>query len=370
MGLEGPQGNHGTDVKSAPWVAPPRNRYRIGTKHMTRLMSSNDRQEVETLKRKLFKAGIRSEIRGNPLANVLGITRHEVFIDERDLLRASKVRHDLETVVSADHAAGSPGGGRGIDSIVGGEGPELVTDAEVLPASSTEPPRVESPARGPETGAAEPKVEFAQATALLEKEVEELLVRESRLVNRCSSLEEKLKALDESLAQAAADLARETSNRSTGEKKLAEVCAARASLEKEMQRLEVRLKTSEQALATSQTQLESQTRDFTIQQARIANLEKEVSSRDTQLERIAESLAQARAGMDELKNLRLAAEQKSDALASARKALDAQLAQQAQQQERLLRERRDEHEQMRACVGKVNDLSSRVRAKLAAREKP
>jgi predicted nucleic acid-binding Zn-ribbon protein len=337
---------------------------------MTRLMSSNDRQEVETLKRKLFKAGIRSEIRGNPLANVLGITRHEVFIDERDLLRASKVRHDLETVVSTDHAAGSPGGGRGINSIVEGEESELVTDAEVLPAPSTESPREERPGRGPETGGTEPKGEFAQATALLEKEVEELLVRESSLVNRCSSLEEKLKVLDESLAQIRADLARESSNRSSAEKKLAGVCEARASLEKEMQTLEVRFKASAQSLATSQAQLESQTGELSVQQVRIANLEKEVSSRDTQLERIAESLAQARAGMDELKNLRLAAEQKSAALAAARKSLESQLAEQAKQQEQLLRERRDEHEQMRACVGKVNDIRSRVRAKLAAKEKP
>jgi predicted nucleic acid-binding Zn-ribbon protein len=336
---------------------------------MIRLTSSNDRQEVETLKRKLFKAGIRSEIRGNPLANVLGITRHEVFVDERDMLRASKVRHDLQTVVSVDDADGSPGGGGGINGIVEGEEAELVTDAEVLPPLSTESPREERPGRAPETGGTEPKGEFAQATALLEKEVEELLVRESSLVNRCSSLEEKLKGLDESLAQARADLAREASNRSSVEKKLAGVCETRASLEKERQALEVRFKASEQELAASQAQLESQTGELTVQQVRIANLEKEVASRDTQLERIAESLAQARAGMDELKNLRLAAEQKSAALAAARKSLEAQLAQQTQQQEKLLSERRDEHEQMRACVGKVNDIRSRVRAKLTAREK-
>src|ERR1035438_3490146 len=116
--------------------------------------------------------------------------------------------------------------------------------------------------------------------------------------------------------------------------------------------------------------MSSWTREFSVQQIRIVNLEKEVSSRDTQLERIAESLAQTRAGLEELKNLRLAAEQKSADLAAARKSLESQLAQEAQQREQLLSERRDEHEQMRACVGKVNDLRSRVRAKLAAKEKP
>jgi predicted nucleic acid-binding Zn-ribbon protein len=337
---------------------------------MIRLMWSNDRQEVETLKVNLFRAGIRSEIRGNPLASVLGIARLEVFVDERDLHRASKVRHELESMVSAGDAAGSHGGGRDINGIAKGEASELVTDVEVLPSPSPEPPREESPGRDPEAGGAEPNVEFAQATALLEKEVEELLVRESRWVNRCSSLEEMLKERDESLAQAKADVAREASNCSSAEKKLAGVCEARASLEKEMQALEVRFKASEQALAASQGQLESQTREFSAQQVRIANLEKEVSSRDTQVEGIAESLAQARAGLEELKNLRLAAEQKSADLEAARKLLESQLAQQAQQRAQLLRERRDEHEQMRASVHKVNDLRSRVMAKLAAKEKP
>jgi DNA repair exonuclease SbcCD ATPase subunit len=336
---------------------------------MTRLMCSSDRQEVETLKSKLFRAGIPSEIRGNPLANVLGITRLEVFVDERDLHRASKVRHDLETVVSTDDAPGDLGGGRGINGFDKDEEPELVTEAEVLASPSTEPPREESPVCAPETGGTEPKGEFAQVTALLEKEVEELLVRESRLVKRCSSLEEKLKLRDESLAQARADLVREASNHTSAEKKLAEVCEARAALEKERQALEVRFKASEQALASSQARSESQTREFSAQQVRIANLEKVVSSRDAQLEGIAESLAQARAGMDELRNLRLAAEKKSADLAAAAKTLECQLAQEAQQRERLLSERRDEHEQMQACVGKVNDLRSRVRAKLAAKEK-
>src|ERR1039458_5941284 len=136
-----------------------------------------------------------------------------------------------------------------------------------------------------------------------------------------------------------------------------------------MQALEVRFKTSEQALAASQAQLESQTREFSVQQVRIADLEKEVSSRDTQAERVAESLAKTRAGLEELRNLRLAAEQKSADLEAARKLLESQLTQQAQQREQLLRERRDEHEQMRASVGKVNDLRSRVMAKLAAKEK-
>ena len=336
---------------------------------MTRLMGSTDRRVVQTLESKLVREGIRSEIRSNPIAHALGYTQLDIFVDEQDLHRASKVRQDLEAMVSAADAAGSPAGGRRINGFVKGEEPELVIEAEVLPSPSNEPPREQRPGRGPEPGGAEREGEFAQATALLEKEVQELLVRGSKLAVRCSSLEEKVKALGDLLAQARADLTREVTNRSSAEKKLAEDCKARASLEKEMQALEVRFKASEQALAASQARLELRKREASDQQARIANLKHEVSSRDAQLEKIAESLTQARAEMEQEKNLRLAAEQKSGDLAAAWESLECQLAQQAQQREQLLRERRDEHKLMRACVGKVNDIRSRVKAMLAAKEK-
>jgi hypothetical protein len=273
---------------------------------MTRLMCSRDRQEVETLKSKLFQAGIPSEIRSNPLACKLGFTQLDVFIDERDLFGAAKIRQNLGTVVCTDDALDSLEGSRRINGSVKTAASELVTDVGVLSSPATEPPRPESPGPEPGTGGAKPESEFAQATALLEKEVEELLVRESNLTDRCSSLVENVKALDESLAQARADLAREVSNRSSAEAKLTELGAARALLEKEMQALDVRFKASE---------------------LKSANLE------------------------------------------DVRKSLECQLAQQAQQRQQLLSERRDEYEYLRVCVGRVNDLRSRVRAKLVPTER-
>ena len=347
----------------------------IGTKLMnvtrvmwTRLMYSKDQQKIERLQSKLSEAGILSEIRYETVAFGRGIIGLEIVVDERDLFRASKVSQGPETAVSADDAAGSPGGGKTRNGLVKSEESKLVTEAEVPP--STESPREENPSRGTETGAAKPEGQFAQATTVLERQVEELLVAESKLIDRCSSLEEKVKTLDESLAQARADLAGEVSNRSSAEKKLTEVCEARALLEKEMQALEVRFKASEQTLAASQARLELHTREFSDQQARIANLEKDVSSRDAQLERFAELLTKVRAGMEQEKDLRLAAEQESGDLAATLKSRECQLAQQALQREQLLKERRDEQEQMRVCVGKVNALCGRVGALLAARRKP
>jgi len=295
--------------------------------HMTSLMCSTDRQEVETLRGRLLKAGIRSEIGIDPRASKLGLALFEIFVDEGDLLTASKVREDLETVASADDAPGSPRGGRTINGFVKGKGLERVPEVEVLPTPSAESLREESPGHEPQTAGAGPEGEFAQTTALLEQQF------------------------------------------ACVEKKLTEICEARAFLEKEMRALEVRFKASEQALAASQARLESQKREFSDQQARIVNLEKEVSSRDAQLEGTAESLAQARAEIEQEKVLRLAAEQKSGELVAGLKSIEGQLAQQARHREQLLDERRNEQEQMRVCVDKVNAFCGRVTAILATREK-
>jgi hypothetical protein len=336
--------------------------------HKVRLMCSEERQTVEALKSRLFGAGIRSEIRTNRLASDLGISRLEIFVDEQDLPTASKLRQDFVSGASADEPAGGPGGNGRIPGpgIVMGGRSDLVTEVEVLPPPSSEALQEEGPGRGPETAGTELENEFAQATVLLEKEIEELLVREDKLIDRCSSLAEKVKTLDELLTQARADLARKVSHRSNAEKKLAEVSEARASLVKEMQKLEVRFKASERALAASQVRIESQMRELDGQQARIANLERKVSSRDAELERIAESLSKARAGMDQEKDHRRPAEQKSGGLAAAPKSLECQQAQEAQRRGQPLSEDRDEQEQMRAYVGKVNDLRSKLRAKVAA----
>jgi uncharacterized coiled-coil DUF342 family protein len=331
---------------------------------MVRLMCSGDRQEVESLKTTLFRAGIRSEIQTNPLADAMGITRLEVLVHERDLVRASKVRQQVDPPGRATGVAADPGIDRSGDGFAEAVGPELVLDPEPRACQVVKPPRAERSSARHQNGAAEPGGEFVQATALLEQEVEELIVRESQLVDRCCSLEEQVKKLDESLAQARVDLAREAANRSGAEGKLAEACEARAALQKEIQALEVRFKASDQALAAAQAQLESQTQEASVQVTRIADLTKEVSSRDAQMERIAESLATARAGIEQEKSLRLAAEQKAGELAAARQVFEAQLAQQAQERDQLLNERQGEHDQLRTCVGKVNDLRTRLRATL------
>src|SRR5512133_234482 len=64
---------------------------------MARLMCSKDRAEVELVKKHLFKAGIPSEIRSNPLAAALRVTRLELWVqDERDYFRASQLYSGMQ----------------------------------------------------------------------------------------------------------------------------------------------------------------------------------------------------------------------------------------------------------------------------------
>jgi len=225
---------------------------------MVRLMCSKDRQDLTGLESELYRAGIQHEIRGNPLTAALGLTRFEIHVDQADLPAASKIWRELAAAGGAQIAPLSLQSTTGINGFVQPAQSELGADANPIPPPTMESPRDDDADRRPETGRTEPKSDLAQATASLRDEVEALLTREVELVNRCSSLEKKVKALDEALENSRTELAREVSNRAGAEKKLAEFGEERASLEKEMHSLELRLKTSDQTLATAQSRLESQ----------------------------------------------------------------------------------------------------------------
>jgi hypothetical protein len=263
-------------------------------------MCSNDRQGLKALESKLNQAGILSEIRGNPLTAVLGIARFELFVPEEQMPAASELCQGLAGAGDGEGAPGNLRSARGFSVVVEPAQSELRIDATLIPSSTPEPPPDNGSAGGTGTGEAMPESDLARATASLQEEVEALLARELKLMDRCSSLEEKVKGLNETLAHTRADLAREVSNRSSAEKKLAEAGEARTILEKERSALELRLQTSEQALATCQGRLDSQ----------------------------------------------------------------------AQQREQLLKARQEELAQRQASLGALNDLRTRVKARLTSKRKP
>lgn len=209
------------------------------------------------LEGRLSRSGIPFEIRGNPLTAVLGIPRFELFVYEGDLPRASRLCQEQAAEVETD-APAELRGVRKVKSFAETARSDLLIDAKVISPATPEPRQDNDAGRKRETGTASSESDLARATALLQEEVEALLTREGKLMERCSMLEEKVKLAEQVLAQTQTELARETANRSDSERRLAEAGEARASLEKEMQVLELRLKKSEQAATAAQAQLDTQ----------------------------------------------------------------------------------------------------------------
>ncbi len=328
-------------------------------------MCSKDRNEVEALKSQLFRAGIRSEVRSNPVADALGITRLEIHIYERDFLEASRVHQEFEAMKDKQNVPNGRSGRRTNDAVETVE-PEVLVEAEEVPALPAAPERSNGQARTPLPETAEPASDLAEAATLLEEEIEGLLARESQMAERCASLEEKLHGMEESVERGQAELERERSGRSAAEEKLAEACAGQASLEQQLRAVEPRLKAAEQARVTAESRLEAQTRELKNHQAKLGELKKEIASRDSQLGTLAESLAQARATVEKEKDLRQAAEQRLNEQTAARKSLEQQLAQYAELQEHLQSQHQNEQQQIRAYLGTVNKLRSRLKEKQAA----
>lgn len=224
---------------------------------MIRLMCSKDRQGLKELESKLSHAGVRFEIRGNPLTTALGITRFEIHVDDADLAAASNIWRGCLAAESEVDIPGTIGGTQGFNGFVDPAQSDLVIQTKVISSPPAAPPLDDDPDSQTETGRLKPSSDIARATAFLEEDVEALLAHELELANRCSSLEDKVKELEEALEHSRAELAREVSNRSVTEKKLTEADEARASLGKEVHALGLRLKASEQALAATKGQLES-----------------------------------------------------------------------------------------------------------------
>ncbi len=66
---------------------------------------SKHRDEVGAVKSELFKAGIRSEIRTDPVAEALNVLRLEVWVEnESDYLMASKIYDRLQAKKHAMHS--------------------------------------------------------------------------------------------------------------------------------------------------------------------------------------------------------------------------------------------------------------------------
>ncbi len=328
-------------------------------------MCSTDRKEIEGLKSELFRAGIRSEICSNPVAAALGITRLEISIYDSDLIEAARIHKEF--LQARDGEAGTGGGINGVAGMANHHEVELAVERPRVPVRA----QLAAPGQPGQAHADQPDSygsNLAQAAVLLEKEVEEVLAHDHRLAKECAALEHRVKALEGSLAQAQAELSRESSGKLAAEQKLAEASATRGSLEKQLGDVELRLKTAEQSLSAAQGRLESQARELKCQQIKVGDLNKEVASRDGQLGMLAESLAQSRGALENEKGLREVAEQIANEQAAARKLLEQKVKDCVELQAQLEEQNRREREHMQAYLDAVNKLRSRLSQKRSEHE--
>lgn len=336
----------------------------MATVLMTRLMCSKDQREVEDLKSKLFRAGIRSEVSVNPLASALGVLRLEIHIHDSDYLEASRIHKEFLATRNGDPVSESEEAGGGAQSDRK-ELPFVVEPLRSPPAKARlQPPALPEPSQAGEQEI--PGGDLAEAAALLEKEIEDVLAGNRDLEGRCSTLQDQVKALEASLAQAQEKMAQQSSDHSAVEQRLEDANAARTRMEKELDGANKHFKSAELSLQKANEQIESQARELKQQQAKADALRKEIASKDDQLGKLSGELSQTRAKLENEKELRQAAEQKASDHAAARKLLEQQVTQFSELQSELHDQQQHDREQIQYCFQAVTKLRGRLNQKKSA----
>jgi len=309
-------------------------------------MCSERREEVAAVKSELFKAGIRSEIRENPVTAALQIQRLELWVqNERDYLAARKVYSRIQS-----------GGRASPEPVVVEEAAEISTDTDDPPALSAGASRARAAVLDTRDKSPRPGGEVEEASLLLEKEIEEMLQREDALAETCATLRSEVEKLSRSLSESQAAAGKQAAEfaaaRTSLERDLAERTRSAERLEGDTRELQARLKSSEESLSEKQRKLETALQQLQTQQAVAAQLRKDILSRDQERDAANRLLSRAQAELDLEKQNRMAAEEKASKAARAQERLEKQLA-----------EQKDMQAQLRASIGSMNSLRDKLQAK-------
>ena len=309
-------------------------------------MCSERREEVAAVKMALFAEGIRSEIRENPLTAALNLKRLELWVgNEHDYLVARKVYSRVQARAR-----------NGQEPAVAEVPIEISIDVEPPPA----PPAGATVGRVADLDAPDksqrPGGELAEASSLLEKEIDEVLKRQDALAETCVTLrgevENRGRSLSESQAAAEKKAAEFAALRSALERELAERRRAEEQLKGEAHELKSRLESGEQALAERQQGLEAALQQLQTQQATVAQLQQALACREQECNANNRLVAKAQADLAVERESRLAAEEKAAKAAQAQERL-----------EKRLTEQRELEAQLRASIGSMNSLRDKLQAK-------
>jgi chromosome segregation ATPase len=267
-------------------------------------MCSQDQSEVEAIRKELIKAGIQVETRPHPIAEAFGVSGLELWVqNERDFFNASKLYARLQDRVGESSA---PSTTRPPAKALIRSGNEAQTKARSSPreGSQTDPKPV------PQSG----RMELKQASTLLQKGIEEVLLRESQLSGECAALRGKVQELTQALAQAQTQASREIKNREAAERtQTEELTHLLNTLDRERKEWEQQLKACEDSMKKAQDQAHALSHLVQSQQAASVALKREITGLEVQRDQQEQLLNNARQETMVEREARLAAEQRAGA---------------------------------------------------------
>jgi hypothetical protein len=341
-----------------------------------RLMCSQNKAEVEAVKKELLNAGIGSETRKHALAESFGINALELWVqDERNFFDASNVmaRMQISPWPTLEASCDKPQN-------------ESLPGPIALRAERGDQDKLQElgPADSTQVGKIKPEA-LAQTSSLLQKEIEEMLQCESELSTECVSLRSKLQELEQALADSRTVLRRETENQAALQTKQAQQISAlrsafegertqRAAAEKLLERerfehkrvaqqlvqdreqSQQQLKSADVALQDVLNKLETKAQLLRSQETTVLKLKKDMVSLERQRDEGEQSLAKANAELVLAREARTAAEDRAESAEGAQKCLEHQLLELMQMQQVL-----------QAHWNNLNSLYSKVHTTRAGR---
>jgi DNA repair exonuclease SbcCD ATPase subunit len=269
-----------------------------------RLMCAGNEREIGLIRQKLLEAGIASETRRHPIAEALGVNGIELWVqNEQDFFNASKLYNHLQQT-----------SGNSLDTLT--KSPNIEIHAQSVSGAK---PQAESstPAKDAGNVGSKPvvqprRLEFKQASSLLQKSIEELLQCESELEGECASLRAKVEQLTRALAQAQADVAQEIKDREAAERNQSEqLTGVLDTIARERREWQAKLKSSDDSLTNANEQVGSLSRLLETEQAAADALQQKIVALQLQRDEQESSLCDARKEAAVEREARLAADQRA-----------------------------------------------------------
>jgi hypothetical protein len=270
-----------------------------------RLMCAGNEREIGLIREKLLEAGIASETRRHPIAESLGVNGIELWVqNEGDFFNASKVYNNLQQ--TSANSLGAPTASPKTE--VPGHS---VSEAKPQPESSSISPKHIS--KVDSKPVVQPRrLEFKQASSLLQKSIEELLQCESELEGECTSLRAKAEQLTRALAQAQADVAQEIKNREAAERNQSEqLTSVLDTIARERREWQQKLKSSDDSLKNAKEQVGSVSLLLETEQAAAETLQQKIVALQLERDEQEHSLCDVRKEVVTERKARLAAEERA-----------------------------------------------------------